>query len=346
MAILSSANQKLNNSPQEIKEAIQKAEKIACTIDSRPDFDAFSSSMLMKSILERVFNKSPDVYFFSDYPKNIGEIIDLTDVIKIKDYNSVDFTKYDLIITTDSGQIKHITPDGNFTFPEGVKVLNIDHHEVNEQFGTYNYVISEYVSATEVIYDLLKKLKITPTKEEATLILLGILTDGGFYSYKTVTSLTFKDSAELVELGVNQFDLISKLNESESVDNIKFKKVVLNNLVINLAEKYAYSFYTHDELIKQGIDSTNVFIRGSDLIKYIEGIDVAFCMNDDPESPGVYTVSIRPKTEDIDANAIASIFGGGGHKVAAGAKVKVESLEDAIAKVLVEIKKYRENHGW
>ena len=55
-----------------------------------------------------------------------------------------------------------------------------------------------------------------------------------------------------------------------------------------------------------------------DHIRSIEGVQVAIVFEE--IEPTLTRISLRSKTELIDVNSIAKIFGGGGHKAAAGAR--------------------------
>jgi phosphoesterase RecJ-like protein len=71
-----------------------------------------------------------------------------------------------------------------------------------------------------------------------------------------------------------------------------------------------------------------------DHIRAIEGVVVAVFFEELPE--GKVRVSMRSKTDAADVCAICQKFGGGGHKLAAGARVK-GSLAEVEEKVLKEI---------
>jgi c-di-AMP phosphodiesterase-like protein len=79
----------------------------------------------------------------------------------------------------------------------------------------------------------------------------------------------------------------------------------------------------------------NVFVRHSDLIKYIEGVDFTFVIAETDSDPKYYELSFRSKTPDFNVCEIAELFGGGGHKTGAGAKLyNASSIEEALNIVL------------
>ena len=336
-----------NNTPQEIWDVISKSKKPICCIDSRMDYDAFCSALLISELIEREFGVEVEITYTDDIPsdmkKKLSDLSKLVGKINFKlDPIDIDFDKYDLLIITDSGTKNHISADKDFKLPEDITIINIDHHNSNDFYGHYNYVFT-YLSATAVLYDFIKKLNLKLDKRLATILSLGYLSDSGFLQYEGVRPDDYKNIAELMEdYGVVPSEVARLITFDESEDSIKCKQLVYKNASIDTDNRFVYSYITLDDFDEAGIDPKTKMrplgIRGSDLLKGIDNTDYIFFIKQKPDN--IYSVSFRSQSDKVDVSKIAEELNGGGHKMAAGGIVyDANSIREVVDKVIQAAKK-------
>jgi phosphoesterase RecJ-like protein len=217
----------------------------------------------------------------------------------------------------DSGKLSHVSKNELFKVPSTIKSVNIDHHITNDYFGDLNYVYQLGSNCT-VLYQFFNELNVILDFESMNILSIGIITDTGFFKNDSLTSLDLNALGQLMEKGVQIWDLVTRLSNYEPYDQIKYKELVYKNTIVNFEKKFAYSFVKKEEVEKMGIDLGKVYVRHSDLLKYIVGIDFAFAISDINDQPGTLEVSFRTSSKNVDVSKFAQAFGGGGHKGAAG----------------------------
>jgi len=324
-----------NNSPKEIYQAIQAASSILINMDTRTDFDALSSAVLFSRILPQI-NKSASSKII--HAKKIGPtyqgLFDFTFIETETDISTYDLTSIDLVVHLDSGDQKHTTISPDFNIPSHLKTINIDHHSSNDYFGTYNYV--KYLgSCCSVLYELYKEWEIVLNVGDLNIFVPGMLTDTGFLQYNTATPTDFRIIADLIENGVNFSDIVFKLNQSQPIDEVRFKELIYNHLTVDFEKRFGYSFYTVQDLQERGIDLEKVVVRHSDVIKTIKDLDFVFVVDEEKHVPGSYGVSFRTCNNKTPVVEFAKALGGGGHEFAAGARLgEFPNIQEAVRKVL------------
>ena len=116
-------------------------------------------------------------------------------------------------------------------FLTGELSICIDHHRTNNSFADMNY-IDEYAGATgEIIYELIKKMKIDIDVEMAEAIYTAISTDTGNFQYTNTTKTTHLITADLFDIGID----LEKISV-EVYQNIRLEKLKITNEVIGTIE--------------------------------------------------------------------------------------------------------------
>jgi phosphoesterase RecJ-like protein len=329
-----------NTAPKGVWEVIKRAEKPICIMDSRLDLDALCAPMAIKYTLKKETSKNLEIFFHGSLGKKVTRITDdYFDVSEVKtetDPNEIDLSKYDLLCVMDSGKISHLTLNQDFVRPLNIPILNIDHHTSNTYFGNYNYV-KVLGSTCTVIYYLLKEAGVEIDKKLGEILLIGALTDNGFFQYNTTTSEDFRMAAALKDLGVDLYQIIWKMTFNVSYDEMKLRALVYNNLVIEESERCAYSTISQTDLLEYNLDLEETTTPPADLIKKLNTADYAFVVKE-LEETNIYNVSIRSHYEWFDSSAVAKTLGGGGHKMAAGSNIQAGSLSEAIGIVLKTVR--------
>ena len=204
---------------------------------------------------------------------------------------------------------------------EGTIVINIDHHISNNIFGDYNYV-GDLSSTSEILFDFIKEAGIEFDHGIAESLYTGIVNDTGNFKHSNTTQKVFKTASELLEYGVKPNEVIKNFFNTKSMEKLKLTGHVLSNFKFVTDQKLTYYYMSEAELneLKVGKGDTSGLVE---LLLSYEDASVSLFLKEDK---GYIKGSLRSKY-DVDVNALAGLFGGGGHIKAAGFKTDKTSHE-------------------
>lgn len=295
---------------ENFKQKINKAKTIAAFSHINTDGDAVSSLLSLKEGLESI-GKKVDVFVDSDIPTHVKFLKDTTKL------NPKMREKYDLMIAVDCGDEARL---GSFTeiFLKFKNTVQIDHHINNPNFAELNIIDSLASSTAEIIYDILRFLKITITPNMAELLLTGILTDTGGFRFQNTTSYSLKTASELLDIyGKSVSGIAEKVFSGYTALEYEAMKTAINGMRLFHDNRIAILTMRLSDYKRIGVkenDCQNFARLGLD----ISSVEASAVISE--SSPGVYKVSMRSKG-NIDVASAAKSFGGGGHKNASGCKL-------------------------
>lgn len=208
--------------------------------------------------------------------------------------------------------------------------LCIDHHPTNPFYADETLLLN-YGSAGEAIFEVIKELGQKFSPYSATALFTAISSDTGGLRYSSVSSLTMRKAAELMDCGAD-FNLVRvSLFESKSRGQIQVESTALSNTHYYANGRIAVISVTLDMLKKAGIDESELEGLASKPIE-IEGVDIGITLKE--RSDNTVRVSMR-STENADCSVICREFEGGGHIRASGCRIR-DSIENA-EKKLIEV---------
>ena len=229
----------------------------------------------------------------------------------------------------------------------------IDHHGMGEPFSK-NLVDPEASAAGEVVYrvyeEAVKKGVISRDPEIARRIYGAILSDTGSFAFANVTPCTHRIAASLLEEiaadadGI-QADEINRLLFGRATEGeLRAKMLTVKNLRTFADGAIAASYITAAEFAENGISELDA--GGTvDVPRMLIGAKAAFVVRQSMHDPREFRVSSR-SNDDFDVSAVCALFGGGGHRRAAGCNVYADSPEDAFDQVASAFeKKYSEKNS-
>ena len=211
--------------------------------------------------------------------------------------------------------------------------INIDHHISNTGYGELVYVDSHAPAAGQIIYELIAATGLPFDAAMAENLWAAISTDTGSFQYSNTTARTFEIAAELIRAGVNVGKISEQLYQTQPRRRLLLLRALLNSMQFTSggrAASFALSRATVDEL-GAGPEDTEGLI---DTLRSTEGVLVAAFFEE--LDGGRVRVSMRSKDPRYDVCKICAHFGGGGHTLAAGARV-AGGLAEVEAKVLKAI---------
>ncbi len=290
-----------------LNNALSKANTVAIGGHIRPDGDCVGSCMGLYHYVRNAFpNIKVDVYL-EEIPERLKLLAD-TDVIK---HEIAEPQVYDLFVVLDCGDAARLG-FSHTLFENAYHTVCVDHHVSNNSFAMENHIVPEASSTSELIYRLIDKDKIT--KEIAECLFLGIVHDTGVFQYSCTSPETMEAAADLMRKDICPNEIIDKtFYEKTYAQNQILGRAILDSLLL-MDGKCIASWVT-----KETMDYYEVTQKDLDGIvsqlRITKGVEVAIFMYELEKVK--YKVSLRA-TNDVDVNKVAQVFGGGGHKKAAG----------------------------
>ncbi|MEQ1573367.1 MAG: bifunctional oligoribonuclease/PAP phosphatase NrnA [Vicinamibacterales bacterium] len=293
----------------------------------RPDGDAIGSGMAMAHAL-RALGK--DVRVVSrDAPPD--PFMEFPGVPEIDIRPSVD-DPGDAVIVMECGDLKRTGVDGL----ERGFVINIDHHVGNTMYGSMNWLDTSAAACGEMVFDLVRELGVPLSTEIATHVYVAILTDTGSFHYSSISPHTFDICRQCVEAGLDPPTVARSIFDSNSLGRLKLFGAVLSGMELDQSGRLATLMVDDQIAYSCGgtYEDTEGLINQPLTVKAIQAV-VFF----KEHGPFDWRVSMRSKG-DVDINAVAREYGGGGHKNASGCSARgtLEQLKAEFrAKITVQM---------
>ena len=211
--------------------------------------------------------------------------------------------------------------------------INIDHHLSNPGYGDLVYVDPTAPATGQIIFDLIKSQGFPFNREIAENLFAAISTDTGSFQYPKTSARTFEIASQLVCTGIDVGRLNQQLYENYPRRRIELLRELLRTMRFESDGRVAsFSLSLKTAAALQVLPEDNEGLI--DHLRAIRGVIVAVFFEE--LSDGKVRVSMRSKTDAIDVCVICQKFGGGGHTLAAGARVR-GTLAEVEQKVLEEV---------
>ena len=299
-----------------------------------PDGDALGSSMALGLGLQHL-GKKVCVYNRDKVPYNLFFLPKSTSIQSELPRESVD-----CVIMLDCAQPKRVSDDFK-TWLEKKKYkhwLCIDHHLLDQAIGDVDLIDPKAAATGEVVWKLLKTLKVSPTPEIATHIYTTLVVDTGFFKYSNTTSHVLRLAADLLEIGADPWLVAQNIEESNPKERYLLLGQSLRSLEFALDGKLSFMEVTQEMFETAGAKEGDAE-EFATYPRAIDGVEVAVLFRE--TSDRRLKVSLRSKNK-VDVSQIAKTFGGGGHKHAAGCymqppigkakKILSDAIRDALKK--------------
>ena len=211
--------------------------------------------------------------------------------------------------------------------------INIDHHPSNPGYGDLVYVDPAAPATGQILFELIKSERLPFDRAIAENLYVAISTDTGSFQYPNTTARTFEIAAELVRAGVD----VGRINQQVYENYPRRRAELLRELLRTMrfegggrVASFSLSLKTAAQLGVLPEDNEGLI----DHLRAIRGVIVAVFFEE--LADGKVRVSMRSKSEKADVCAICQKFGGGGHTLAAGARVR-GSLAEVEQRILEAI---------
>lgn len=311
----------------QVVELVERKSRFAITSHARPDGDSLGSSLGLHTLL-RALGKSSDVIMRDPVPAAYRRLPGADEVRVAASIGD----GYDAVFVIECSDI---TRPGLADLDRQF-VVNIDHHSTTALFGSINWIDSTASAVGEMIYNLSKAIGVRVGSEIAECVYTALLTDTGSFHFSNTTERTFKIASELVRAGVKPARTAQAVFNSYPWSKLQLLGEVLATARHDESGRVAWlrqSLAMRERARATDEDSDN-FVNYPMSVLEVE--TVAFLKE---SAPGVYRVSLRSKN-GTNVARVAEMFGGGGHRNAAGCTLRgtwdeaeallIPALQDAV----------------
>jgi len=317
------------SSLSELGGVLSAATKVVVLGHVRPDGDAIGSQLALASSL-RAAGKEVLVLNEDGCPASLEFLPGSEGVERPGD----DAVEADLCVALDTANRERLGERCLAVTADVPVWVNIDHHISNQRYGDFVHVDPTSPATGQIVFELLAEAGLPMLPDARDCLFVAISTDTGGFRYPATTARTFEIGAELLRAGADAGRLSSLTYERFPFRRIELLRELLGVLRMSSGERvasWALDLATKDALSLQPDDSEGL----TDIIRAIDTVDVAVFFEE--LRGGTVRVSMRSKSRQAaDVCIICQSFGGGGHPLAAGARV-VGQLATVSEKVLEKI---------
>lgn len=315
------------NDVKEMFNIIETSNDICIVGHKAPDGDCIGSVMALYEFLKPM-GKKLTVCIDGSIPYNYKAFVN--ENLLCKEY---DGSKFDLVIILDCSDGERL---GKFSelLNNTKKSICIDHHKTNLRFADVNIIDADISSTGELLYDIIISQGKEINKQIAEYIYIAILTDTGKFSYSNTSGDTHKKASALIEKGVDVSLIDNIIYNSKPSNVVKAFIDCVSSIELLLNNKIGIAKITKKNLLDNQVEMGD--IDGVvEFIREIKEVEVSCVLK---EYDNNTKVSLRSKG-DIDVSKISLLFGGGGHKKAAGFEIDdtVENTKKLLMDELIKI---------
>lgn len=311
---------------KKINDLITAHESFLITTHESPDGDAIGSSLALANYL-RELDKDVTIHICDPVPE-IYSFLPLADSVT----RELPDRDYDVCFVLDVGEFRRAGKQIN-SCQRIASFINLDHHKTCELFGLVNLVDTNAAATGVLIHRLIKAAGGNISLAAASCIYVALITDTGSFRYSNANPEAFAIAGEMIETGVNAWDISSRLYESQPRARIELLSLALATLTFSDCGRFASLTVTLDMYEQTGTDAelTDGFINYP---RSVRGVEVAIFFRELSEKS--FKIGFRSKGA-VDVSMLAEGFGGGGHHNAAGCVVD-GTIEEVRDKVFSHIK--------
>lgn len=303
----------MNSTFAEIEAALAGAQDILVASHARPDGDALGSTIAfglwLKSLGKNVtaWNEEGVTAKFRYLPGH--EIVTVPDATP---------RAFDAVVALDNSVKNRL--GAVWDAVSSTKLLvNIDHHVSNEGYGDLNYIDPTSPATGQVLFEFFQDRGVTITPAMAGNLFAAISTDTGSFQYRGTDARTFRAGAGLIEAGVDVAKISRQMYESQPMRRLELLRYALNQAKFDCDGHLASFSLPRSVIEEMGVlpeDNEGII----DHLRSVEGVVAAVFFEE--LGDGMIRISSRSKDERVDVCKICQQFGGGGHPLAAGARIR------------------------
>jgi len=324
----------MNENMKVILEKIKEYDKIFIFRHFRPDGDAIGSTKGLATLLKNTYPEKKIYLQNADFSQYLAFLGGEDELLPDEEYADA------LGIVLDTGTQKRIS---NQKYSLCKELIKIDHHIPVESYAKYEWVEEHRSSTCEMVaafYDAFKD-ELKMSKEAATYIYTGMVTDSGRFRFREVSGETMRLAGLILDQGIDTENIYANLY-LEEVETLRFESFVHRKMKIS--DSGVVSMYVTKGMKKKFKLSNE---DASACVSYMDSIKgsliwIAFIEGDNGE------IRVRLRSRFVTVSELAERYHGGGHACASGATVYSKAEAKALLKEAdALLREYKEkNTGW
>lgn len=219
--------------------------------------------------------------------------------------------------------------------PRCQRLLEIDHHPGGDRGSDVQVIDPHAASSGEIVYRLLREAGIRVDQRIAECLLTAVVTDTGSFRFSNTQAETLRVAADLVEAGASPGKVAHRVYETRSLSSTKLLGMALSTLRMAANGRIAYACVTREHMDS----SSAVEAETEGIVNYmrsVKGAHVGILFRECLD--GSTRVSLRSR-DGMDISQVARLFGGGGHRTAAGCTIE-RPLNEAVDLVVSAVQKW------
>ncbi|MGW0327852.1 DHH family phosphoesterase [Nocardia sp. NPDC003183] len=297
--------------------ALAAARSVTILCHVQPDADTVGSGLALALALHR--REVPVCVSFAEPAELPASLRTLPGVQLVVPPAQVP-AEVDLLIVVDCGARSRLGALAD-RLPGATMTLVIDHHRANDGFGTVDLIDESAASTTELVTRLLDAWGVEIDAPIAHCLFAGLVTDTG--SFRWARSGSHAMAERLLATGIDGTEITRVLLDTHPYAWLPMLSKVLSTAVVvpaagvGLVYALVRAADTHDV----GPEEVESVI---DVIRTTAEAGIAAVFKEARGQNDRWTVSLRSRdsapgrTDGVDVAAVAGVFGGGGHRFAAG----------------------------
>ena len=324
----------MNENMKIILDKIKEYDKIILFRHFRPDGDAIGSTKGLAALLKNTYPEKKIYLQNNDFSQYLAFLGDEDEPLPDEEYADA------LGLVLDTGTSKRIS---NQKYSLCRELVKIDHHIPVESYANYEWVEEHRSSTCEMVaafYDAFQT-ELKMSKEAATYIYTGMVTDSGRFRFREVSGETMRLAGLILDQGIDTEKIYANLY-LEEVESLRFESFVHRKMKIS--ESGVVSMFVTKKMKKKFNLSSEDASACVSFMDSIKGslIWIAFIEGDNGE------IRVRLRSRFVTVSELAEKYHGGGHACASGATVYSKAEAKALlAEADALLKAYKENNeGW
>ncbi len=312
-----------NLSREEVALYITEPKKTAIFGHVNPDGDCVGSALALKALVEHGGGEAV-CFVPGGLPAHLAF---LPGSETVQDANA--FTgDFDRIVTVDAASPAQL--GDVFAAIKDRIDFTVDHHEACTRYAD-GLVDGGAAAAGEIVYDIGKAIEMRlrralPSAYFAC-VYAAIASDTGGFRFSNTTPETHARAADLLSRGIDHAEINRRLFDAKSPSELAVLRLSYEKLELRQDGRLSLILATNEQITALGADRDALGCM-IDVARSVGTALVALSMRQDEADPTVYKISARANA-DLDVASICASVGGGGHRRAAGCRIKAPSPEAA-----------------
>ena len=298
----------------------------------RPDGDALGSLFGLALVLEAA-GKTCGVYLKDAPPKRYAPLLPRLSDLAVGPATPAAHAAEGVLCLDVTERARLDSPPHFETSAAAREICVVDHHPDNTRFGRPSWVAPDWAATAQMLLALVRQQGLPLPSQAADCLLAGVLTDTGALRFPNTDARVLRDVAWVVDHGADYARVMRMLFMCDPYGRRLLEARLIERGVFAHQGRLLYAVLDEPLLAECGVaaqDTEGVI----DTLKIVEGVDIACLLQ--PERDGVVRFSLRSQHDSCPVSGIARELGGGGHPLAAGARVTGMTLA-AAEDVLLEL---------